>query len=352
MDTQRISIVGIGMVTAVGLSAAETAASVRAGVARFVETEFRDKRFNRFTLAEVPDDGLPSLQPPLLDRAGLTPREIRLLKLAALALRECVARAADLPVPLLLALPEYETTRPLAGEAFLALLAAQVGGVIDVARSDASHRGRAGGLRAMAHASEFIRGQHARFVVAGGVDTFRDPYVLSTLDRDHRVKSPVNLDGFIPGEGAAFVLLADPQVVRAAGLEPIAHLSRVGLGFEDGHLYSEKSNRGEGLANVLDDLLYSGTASGPIGDVLSSMNGESYWFKEWGASFIRHRAFFSSDYRMQHPADSVGDTGAACGPLMTGLAALGIRQRYRGSPSLVYCSSDWGARAATLVSAD
>jgi 3-oxoacyl-[acyl-carrier-protein] synthase-1 len=54
---------------------------------------------------------------------------------------------------------------------------------------------------------------------------------------------------------------------------------------------------------------------------------------------------------MHHPADCFGDTGAACGPIMTGLAALGIRGSYRRAPALVYGSSDRGARAAMMVTA-
>ena len=49
---------------------------------------------------------------------------------------------------------------------------------------------------------------------------------------------------------------------------------------------------------------------------------------------------------MHHPADCSGDSGAACGPIMAGLAALGIRDSYRRTPALVYGSSDRGARAA------
>jgi 3-oxoacyl-[acyl-carrier-protein] synthase-1 len=81
------------------------------------------------------------------------------------------------------------------------------------------------------------------------------------------------------------------------------------------------------------------------------MNGESHWAKEWGVGFIRNRAAFHPDHGMHHPADCVGDTGAACGPLMTGLAALGLRDGYRRGPCLVYCSSDDGPRAALAVGA-
>jgi 3-oxoacyl-[acyl-carrier-protein] synthase-1 len=79
------------------------------------------------------------------------------------------------------------------------------------------------------------------------------------------------------------------------------------------------------------------------------MNGESHWAKEWGVAFIRNRDRFVESHGMHHPADCHGDTGAAAGLIMVGLAALGIQEGYRSSPSLVYASSDQGERAVVLV---
>ncbi|MGH7504384.1 MAG: hypothetical protein ACRELX_01980, partial [Longimicrobiales bacterium] len=108
-------IVGVGMATAVGLSAVETAASVRAGTMRFTETAIMDRRFEPFTLAELPEDGLPPLIEELERTTGFTSRELRLLRLATAPLLECLAKLPGTawPLPLALALPEAETTRPL-----------------------------------------------------------------------------------------------------------------------------------------------------------------------------------------------------------------------------------------------
>src|SRR5690242_8494914 len=114
-----VIVVGVGMITAVGLSAAETAASVRSATARFAETSLMDKRFEPFTLAEVPEDGLP----PVVERltnSGLTARETRLLRLGSAALKECLKALphAETAVGLTLSLPETNTTRPLDGQRF------------------------------------------------------------------------------------------------------------------------------------------------------------------------------------------------------------------------------------------
>ncbi len=341
-----VIVVGIGMVSAVGLSAAETAAAVRAGSARFIETSMLDKRFEPFVLAEVPEEGLPDLAEPLA-AAGLTARDARMLRLATPAFQECLKALpkSEAAPGLMLALPETETTKPIDGPAFLGWLAQQVGPVFDMKQSAVSLRGRAAGLQGIGRAADLLRSGGAKFVIAGGIDTYRDLYVLGTLDSEQRVKSAANLDGFIPGEGAAFLLLASRGA--AAGL---AALSVVSQAVEPGHLYSKEPYRGDGLAQAVQQLIQGGGVAGPIQEVYSSMNGENHWAKEWGVTRIRQNGTFSADHGMYHPADCFGDTGAACGPLMVGLAAVGIKAGYRRSPALVYASSDRGPRAAVAVS--
>jgi 3-oxoacyl-[acyl-carrier-protein] synthase I len=351
---ETVTIVGAGMMTAVGLTAQETTAAVRAGIAMFTETTIHDHVYEPITLAEVVEDALPPLDVSL-ETIGLTTREIRMVRLAAPALAECLEPLEPLAgserrPPLILALPDAATMLPLDRDAFLRWLARQTGDLFDPLRSDASYAGRAGGLHAIDRAAAIIRTGRASFAVAGGVDTYRDLYVLSVLDRDQRVKSEEHLDGFIPGEGAAFLLLASAAAAAKAKLTPLGTLGPLAAGTEPGHLYSETPYRGDGLANVVRELLESGAISPPIREVYSSMNGESHWAKEWGVSFIRNRSAFADDHGFHHPADCFGDTGAACGPLLVGLAALGLSAGYRAHPAMVYCSSDRGDRAALAVS--
>jgi 3-oxoacyl-[acyl-carrier-protein] synthase I len=351
--TAPVVVVGVGMTTAVGLTAAETAASVRAATMRFTETPILDRRFEPFTIAEVAEEGLPQLEEASVETARLTSRELRMLRLGTMPLYEALAALRSRgPAPtLMLALPEGETTRPLDGKAFLGHLARQVGGAFALAGSDASHRGRAGGLTAIGQAVELIARGKAKFVLAGGVDSYRDLYILATMDMEQRVKSATHLDGFVPGEGAGFALLAEPGAAAAAGLRPLAGVSPAATGFESGHWYSPEPYRGDGLALAVTQLAQSGAGPAPFEEVYSSMNGESHWAKEWGVTGIRNKAALLQGYRIHHPADCYGDAGAASGVLMAALAALGIRDGYRRSPCLIYGSSDHGERAAVALTA-
>jgi 3-oxoacyl-[acyl-carrier-protein] synthase-1 len=354
LNDTDIVIAGLGMITSVGLTAAETSASVRARTTRVTEVPWFDRTWQPFKVAEVLEDGLPELTEETIADASLTYREARLLRLGSAPLAHAL-KALPLQAErpgLALALPSRETAIPMNRAMFLARLARQSGNLFALQKSNAQFQGRAGGLQAAAWASETIRSGATQFMIVGGIDCYRDPYILAALDVEGRVKSEQNMDGLIPGEGAGFLLLASRASAQRVGLPVLAGLSRVTLGFETGHLYSREPYRGEGLAATLQRFFAEGNAPLPIADVFSSMNGESHWAKEWGVSYLRNREWFLPEVRPQHPADCYGDTGSACGPLMMGLAALGQLMRFRSSPALIYCSSDSGNRAAVAVIAD
>lgn len=355
MRPDDIVITGIGMVTPVGLTPAETSASVRANVMRLTEIPWRDDRFEPFVVGEVLEDGLPDLAATLQRDSSITHREARLLRLGSEPLRQALRTMPEnQPVKptLIVALPEHDTTQPIDPALFLERLSTQTGGAFDASTSVADYRGRAGGLSAIGQAARTLRSGAARFVLAGGIDSFRDPYILGVLMMKGRIKTSTNLDAFVPGEAAAFLLLSTRATAASAGIAPIGAVSAVTAGLEPGHLYSEQPYRGEGLAAVVRQLLDQAPDLQPLREVYSSMNGESHWAKEWGVTFLRNKDAFDPATGIHHPADCYGDTGAASGPLLAGLAALGMLQNFRRSPALIYCSSDFGERSAAAIAAE
>jgi 3-oxoacyl-[acyl-carrier-protein] synthase-1 len=345
----KVVIIGTGMTSAVGLSAREAAAAVRSGTMRFEPTPIVDKQQEPFTMASVPDDALPALAEELFS-LNLTNREKRVVRLAAAALAQCriaLPASAGAP-PLFLALPA-PVTGAMYGEFILRALAVQLQDVFDLRRSSATFRGRAGGIAAIHAAAEAIRQGHTPIAIAGGAESYRDPVVLTRLDAQKRVKSAENLDAFIPGEGAGFLVLVSDAAAEAWGLQPLASISSAGQGFEAGHLESEAPYRGDGLAAAIGDLVRHSMPRAPFRVVYSSMNGESYWAKEWGVGALRHGAVLAPNLAIHHPADCFGDTGAAFAALASGLAAMGINDQYRQPPCLVYASSDDGPRGAIAI---
>lgn len=350
MATPRIVIAGAGVITPIGLSLAETAASARARVARLREIEWRDRRFEPFVAGTVPDEGLPPLAPALAAQ-GLSRREARLLRLAHAALEEALAPLGGRgdALPLLLGLPEHHTLQPIDAGRFLLRLAQQAPGAIDTGASAAAPRGRAAGLLALRRAAEKLAEGGSPWIVVGGVDSLVDLYVLGLLDDAGRIRNGVTSDGFSPSEGAAFLLLATAETAHARGITPLATLLGTGQGLEAGHLYSDEPYLGEGLAAAFAQLLAESPPPQPIGTVWCSFNGERYWAREFGVARTRQSAAFAPTQTMEHPAECFGDLGAACGPALAALAAHSVHHGWRAEPSLVYASSDRGERGAALL---
>ena len=157
---------------------------------------------------------------------------MRMLRMGQIPMMEAMAALPPrAPKPgLLLSLPETETTIPLDGGAFLAHLAVQTNGLFDVKYSMAEYRGRAGGLAAIGRAVELVTTGAAPVMLVGGVDSYRDVYVLETLHREGRVKSSSNLDGLIPGEGGGDPVDCERRVggsVRAGATGSVIWCERI-----------------------------------------------------------------------------------------------------------------------------
>ncbi|WP_239014723.1 hypothetical protein [Archangium violaceum] len=341
------------MTTPVGLNAASTAAAIRAGITRIKESTVYDQRGDSIRLGLVGEEYIPPLEASLEDLQELTAWHRRMLRLATLALREVSEGWKRMPPPpLLLALPEpHPDGREPSQESLLKHLVVQTGVELDLRRSKLIREGRAGVLLALQHALDMLNTNRLATVCVGGVDTYFDLDLLDALDSQGRLlhtRGPS--DGFIPGEGAAFLLLGSPGAGRYLKLNPIARITGVGIGTEKGHFSSEEPHRGDGLADAFRDLF----ASLPVNThkvrcVYAGLNGENFWAKEWGVAYLRNSRHFEPDHLMAHPIEYIGDPGAALGAILMSLAAIGIQRQYRPSPCLVWCSSDKEARAATMV---
>ena len=351
MAESGIAIIKTGAITPVGIGAAQTAASVRAGIARTSESSIYDKNFDPFVMAILPDDVLPPLEQDLEQITGLTARQTRMLRLAAPALQEVLE---DIPqqeqIPLYLGVPEAFPDRPNpVHDAFIEHLCVQTGIQVNIENSRLLPKGRAAGLIALNEAiKDILSGTH-KYIIVGGVDTYVDLYLLGTLDMEGRILGPRVMDGFIPGEGAGFLLLTGDENARADKLPPLAMLSQASTGYEEGHLYSDQPYKGDGLGATLEQLFQKNEFSEPIKYIYSSMNGENHWAKEWGVAYLRNSQSIDDEYDMRHPAEYYGDTGAASGILMIVLSATAISNGYQTGPSLITCSSDFGGRAAVAV---
>jgi 3-oxoacyl-[acyl-carrier-protein] synthase-1 len=133
-------------------------------------------------------------------------------------------------------------------------------------------------------------------------------------------------------------------------VKAIGRVLGAATGTEAGHRYSAEPYRGDGLAGTMRDLFAAVPGGLPkVRCAYLGFNGENLPAKEWGVSYLRNGAHFESDVEVEHPADCIGDAGAALGPIMLGLAAIGIARGYRNPPCLVWSTSDRESRAVALL---
>jgi len=155
----------------------------------------------------------PPLVPELEEMSGLTARQIRMLRLGGIALQEVAEGLTNVAeIPVLLGTPEAFPNRPdPAGEDFFKHLSTQSEIVINISDSKIFPLGRAAGLIALKEGVDRIKSGQNTHVIVGGIDTYLDLYLLGTLDMEGRILAEGVMDGFIPGEGAGFLLLGSDQ---------------------------------------------------------------------------------------------------------------------------------------------
>lgn len=345
--SSRVYIAAVGMITPIGADPVMTFHSVNTGVGRVRETAVLNRTLDPLGLALVPDEALPDLDPRLA-RAPIPHRQLRLLRLAAAALAQLADRLPPGPVPLFLALPEDlpGMSAPLVGD-IIDQLAAQTGIRLNRAESLIATIGRAGGVHTVRKAHQYLGQPGHDYVLIGGVDTYWDPYLLAKLDADTRLNPRRNPDGFHPGEGAAFLLLASERL-KTRLPAPCVALALPGAAEEPGHRYSDEPYRGEGMAlAVARAFKHAGTAQTQC--VWTSMIYDSLGHKEIGVALIRRSDQIAEDVDIRHPADCFGDLGAAIGCTLIGMIAAAVPWQPRLRHHLVCCASDREHRAAVRV---
>jgi 3-oxoacyl-[acyl-carrier-protein] synthase-1 len=308
------AVVAVGARAPLGLSALQLAMCARARRLVPTTTLVSDKRGH--LIGACPAWGIPH------DLQGYE----RLLALAAPALREAGGELHT-RVPLLLALAEPgrpDDDARIEG-ALLADLAAQSGVPLDLERSQLFRAGQAGFAAALGEGLRRIRSGEARALLVGGADSYLHPATLAWLDQECRLHAPGAEDGFIPGEGAAFVLLCrEPADVASPGKAaplPFARLLDVELGREETELTGDP-NLGTAMTGVL-ARLGSTLPDGLIDWVLSDVNGERHRLREW--TMVQNRGSLRPGATHSRFIDDLGDLGAALGPVLLAIAAHAFR---------------------------
>jgi 3-oxoacyl-[acyl-carrier-protein] synthase I len=333
----------------IGRGTEQAWASARAGIARIGSSHVMDRNVEPIQMGLVPEDALGELVPKI-EALPLPSRARRILRLAAPSLK-AVAAGLDADVPVFLGLPALtDDEAPWIRHVpdYLQLL---TGVPVDRARSVVVPQGRAAALMALEQALAVLQSDPAATVIVGGVDTYLDLRLLATLDGEQRILGPRVMDGFIPGEGAAFYVLSGASAPSSSSNDARVVVNGAASAMDPGHRYGTEPARGEGLAEALQQLRQRlDPLPAPIATTFAGFNGENFDAKLWGVARLRHNDFFSPGMLIEHPADKFGDTGAAMGAILIALAAKSLATGTRLGPALVWAASDREPRACAVVS--
>lgn len=341
-------IVRSHVLCAIGDGTGQVWAAARAGIARIGNSHVMDRHFDPIQMGLVPEDALGVLAEEI-EQLPLPSRAQRMLRLAAPPLK---ATASELggPVPVILGMPALSEEAAPWIRHVPAYLQKLTGVQVDGTRSVVLPLGRAAAMLALERALHLLRSGEVETVVVGGVDTFLDLRLLSELDDERRILGPRVMDGFIPGEGAAFyVLSSTDECTSGEGARVVVHGAASAM--DPGHRYGDAPAKGEGLAAALEQLRQAmPPLPGPVSTTFAGFNGENFEAKLWGVARLRHSDLFSPGMVIEHPVDKFGDAGAAMGAILVALAAESLRGGTRPGPALVWAASDREPRACAIVS--
>lgn len=208
--------------------------------------------------------------------------------------------------------------------------------------------GSSGIANALSDASQyFIDNSKLQYILIIGADSLLSAGTITHYLANERLLTQDNSDGFIPGEGAASILLAR-ATKQSKGLIILGQ----GYDVEKAHfLQDELPVRAVGLTQALRNA--SANAGMAIADChfhLSNVNGCSWYAKEAALALTRAMERRVPTFPHQLIADQVGEIGAATGPL--GLAYLYAtlpRSDNIGSRAVFHLSNDDAKRIAMFV---
>jgi 3-oxoacyl-[acyl-carrier-protein] synthase I len=327
----------ISLVSAVGYSPASAAAALRAGITGFQTLGYPDA--NGEPIVGAPVEALPP---------GVRGRE-RLAALVRLVFEELAPEiGARLPwdrLPVLLC--TREVARPGGRlDGIVAGIELPGGVAITGRRARQIASGPTAAFEALGHARTILSETNAPGCLILAVDSLTDARTLQWLDAAERLKTSVQTDGVIPGEAACLAVVSKHPLTKT-------HLSVRGIGraVETATVLDDTPFRADGMAAALRNALTEAELQMHQVDFrLSDVAGESYAFEELVLAQTRVMRQVRPSQPLWHPAECVGDCGAAAGLIQLAWAEQAFARGYAPGPiAALHASSAFGPRAAAIV---
>lgn len=342
--SRAMSIVGLGMVSCLANGSPLNAAAMRCGYDGFHRLDFNQPYSDQAQIGAMIESDLTGI-------ARLAHMLEEAIKEATLSLPENYNG-----LPVLFCLPEKSPpsyfNNDVALQRIVDLVFSELGLGEIHPQSYALWRQRCGFVTALIQAQDLIYRQNQAYVLIAGLDSLLDPAILAYYGGDLygegcRLLSDNCSNGFIPGEAATAVLLRKPGRHNAEVV-----VAGVGEGEEQAVIGDEEQIlRGQGLAQAINNA--SKDANIPVHETsfrVASVSGEDYFFKE--ASLAQYRTLKQKvpEHRLWHPADNIGEVGAAVGGAMIVMVYYALIERYApGDIALCHIANDNPQRGAFIM---
>jgi 3-oxoacyl-[acyl-carrier-protein] synthase I len=320
-----------GLVTSVGYTAPASCAAIRCKLTNPSETRFIDSSGEWIMAHQV------ELEKPW---RGLT----KLAKMAAMAIDEALH---DIPkpdwvrIPLLLCVAEKDRPGRLDGldDQLFGMVQDELGARFHERSAIVAH-----GRVAVAAALSLARGlmeQGIPYVLIAATDSLVTWPTLSVYEREGRLLTPTNSNGFMPGEGAGALVVGRP-----AGA-PCLHVTGLGFSIEKAHINADEPLRGDGMAQAFKAALAeAGIQMHHVDYRITDLSGEQYYFKEAALALSRTLRVRKEEFDIWHPAECTGEVGALAGASVLAVADAACRKAYTKGPNIIaHMASDIGNRS-------
>jgi 3-oxoacyl-[acyl-carrier-protein] synthase I len=347
----RTTIAATGAVTPIGLTGMETGFYYRTGIPALRENPIVGYADEAITMATV----------------NILPHELvgwsRARELAKMALVDCLLvhreRLAGVRIAVVVCVDDrFGDAFPGTNSPALLLQTALGQDLFDffgVRVPVAVHpAGPAGPGHLLGESIEQLESGRLDLVVFGGAHTDHEVARIQTLVEAQRLYSSDHLDAVIPGEGAAFVAMGLPHVVRRLGLPELADVISFGAGFETARPDNDDSafEAGGMTAAVHQASVPVREGKLKIGWQINDLQVETFRFFEWQSVSIRSEDVWREAMQLDSPCQRLGYQGGATLPLFWVLAAEGFRRDWApDSLVMTLAGSDAGERAAVVLSA-
>ena len=345
--SKPLAILNLGMVSSLSNTAEGNAALMRIGYSNALPSQFYPSGSDQAWLGAIAHFS-DIISGKLMGIA----RWVELLRIAC---SEALSNKVSLlpSIPLIACFPEPgHNTASLSGAirgGFLPRLTTALQAPSIGQGSSFSMNSRVSFLNSVQQAREQIYQHGAKQVLLVAVDSLLNNHRMNLYANWPdlpRLYTETNPNGFIPGEAAVALLLGKPEAGKAQTC-----ITGIGFGHEPATIGSGDILRANGLSEAIRQA--AADADIRVCDTdfrISSANGEEYWFKEASLAQSRTLEHKRDTHPLWHPADNIGEVGAAVGGAMVVMAHYAFAKGYApGRRALCQISNDDHQRGAFIL---